>query len=336
MQPRISIIVPVYKAERYIRRCLDSIQAQTMTDWECILVDDGSPDRSGDICDEYAQKDTRFKLIHKENEGVTKARIDGFSRSKGDYIVFVDADDYLSDLFLEKMINAMNLNNVDFVSCQHNDIINEIASPVARSIIGLYEGEALRKMISTNLFYDKKYKMGGMPLMLWAKLFKRDVLNESLNEGIGFWYAEDQVTLLDIFYKAKAIYSLPDYLYNYVHYENQVTSQYRKDYWDAYYKLWNKLIKIDKEHLLNYQLPHRMWNYSVDFYFKSLPYISTYEEYKKLTKHIFESNLLRQYVFKKSIDDLPRSKFERLFYYLLKYKLYLLLYIEIRRIKKNM
>ncbi len=105
--PQVSIIVPVYKVEPYIRRCLDSIVAQTYTDWECILVDDGSPDLSGAICDEYAAKDSRFKVIHQENQGVTRARANGVSLAVGEWVNFVDPDDLLPTSSLQNLFDAV-------------------------------------------------------------------------------------------------------------------------------------------------------------------------------------------------------------------------------------
>ena len=96
----ISIIIPVYKVEKYLRRCLDSILAQTYSEWECILVDDGSPDESGKICDEYACNDVRFKVVHKKNGGVSSARNEGLVLAKGEWIAFVDSDDYVSKEWL--------------------------------------------------------------------------------------------------------------------------------------------------------------------------------------------------------------------------------------------
>ena len=334
--PIVSVIVPVYNTEKYMRRCLESILSQTYTDLEVILVDDGSTDKSGKICDEYAQKDTRVKVIHKKNEGVSKARIEGYSQSTGDYIVFVDSDDFIADSIIEVLLSTLQKEQVDLVSCLCYDIVKDKIIPDKRSLIGRYEKSDIKKILSKNVFYDKDTKKAGLPLYLCAKMFKKSFMGNSLSAGLNSWYGEDQLIILTLLYKATSVFFLGDYLYYYVHYDNQVTSKYRKDKWDEYYNLWSKLLGIDKNCYLKNQLPHRMWDYSVDFYYKSLPYISSYKEYKKLTKHIFESYLLRQYVFKKSIDDLPRSKFERLFYYLLKYKLYLLLYIEIRRIKKNM
>ena len=92
-----SIIVPVYNVEKYLRECIDSILCQTFTDFELILVDDGSKDESGKICDEYAEKDNRIKVIHKENGGQSTARNCGVKESSGKYIVFLDSDDFISE-----------------------------------------------------------------------------------------------------------------------------------------------------------------------------------------------------------------------------------------------
>lgn len=113
--PKISIIVPVYKVEQYLRRCLDSIVAQTFTDWECILIDDGSPDNSGAICDEYVAKDNRFSVIHQKNQGVSAARNAGLDAAKGDWVGFVDADDWIDKDMYDSAIYAGNINKAEIV-----------------------------------------------------------------------------------------------------------------------------------------------------------------------------------------------------------------------------
>lgn len=100
MHPKISVIVPVYKAEKYLHRCVDSILAQTFTDFELILVNDGSPDNSGAICDEYAQKDCRVRVFHKENGGVSSARNLGLDNVRGEWVTFIDSDDYIHKDYL--------------------------------------------------------------------------------------------------------------------------------------------------------------------------------------------------------------------------------------------
>lgn len=99
MTPKISVIVPVYKVEQYIHRCVDSILAQSFTDFEIILVDDGSPDNCGKICDEYAQKDSCVKVFHKPNGGVSSARNLGLNNAKGEWVTFIDSDDYIEQGF---------------------------------------------------------------------------------------------------------------------------------------------------------------------------------------------------------------------------------------------
>lgn len=104
-QPFISIITPVYRVEQYLNRCLDSILTQSFKDWECILIDDGSPDDSGKICDEYVARDPRFYVFHKENGGVSSARNVGLNNARGEFVTFIDADDYVGPDYLQRFAN---------------------------------------------------------------------------------------------------------------------------------------------------------------------------------------------------------------------------------------
>lgn len=115
--PKVSIIVPVYKAEKYINRCIDSILAQTYTDWELLLVDDGSPDRSGEICDEYAKKDSRIRVFHKENGGVSSARQMGQDKASGEYTIHADPDDWMEPTMLEELYAKAKEDDADMVLC---------------------------------------------------------------------------------------------------------------------------------------------------------------------------------------------------------------------------
>lgn len=117
MQPQISVIVPIYKAESFIHRCIDSILAQTFTDFELILVNDGSPDKSGSICDEYALADSRIKVIHKKNGGVASARQCGIDNASGTYTIHTDPDDWIEPNMLEELYNKAIKENADIVVC---------------------------------------------------------------------------------------------------------------------------------------------------------------------------------------------------------------------------
>ena len=114
--PKVSVIIPVYKVERYVRRCLDSVMSQTLTDWEAICVDDGSPDNSGKILDEYARRDKRIRVIHKENGGVSAARNDGIKLARGQYVIFIDSDDFIHPQLFEITTCLADKNNADTVS----------------------------------------------------------------------------------------------------------------------------------------------------------------------------------------------------------------------------
>lgn len=117
MQPRISVVIPVYQAENYIRRCLDSLQNQSLDDFEVILVDDGSTDMSGIICDEYARIDSRFSVIHQKNGGVSQARQTGLDYSTGKYVIHADPDDWMETDWLECLLVKAESENLDIVLC---------------------------------------------------------------------------------------------------------------------------------------------------------------------------------------------------------------------------
>lgn len=105
--PEISVIVPVYKVEKYLQQCIDSILVQTFTDFELLLIDDGSPDRCGEICEEYAQKDERIRVFHQENAGLSCARNTGLMNSSGKYVTYIDSDDYVKPSYLENLYGAL-------------------------------------------------------------------------------------------------------------------------------------------------------------------------------------------------------------------------------------
>ena len=113
----ITVIVPVYKAEKYLHRCVDSILAQTFTDFEVLLIDDGSPDRSGEICEEYAQKDARVRVFHKDNAGVSSARNLGLDNAKGEWVTFVDSDDWVHEDFIKKRFELALVDDADIAYC---------------------------------------------------------------------------------------------------------------------------------------------------------------------------------------------------------------------------
>ena len=130
MEELISVVVPVYNVEKYIDKCINSIINQTYKNLEIILVDDGSPDNCGNICDEYAKKDNRIIVIHKENGGVSSARNIGIKNAKGKWITFVDSDDWIENDYVEKLSKIGIQNKAEVVLCGYNRINNNDKQPI--------------------------------------------------------------------------------------------------------------------------------------------------------------------------------------------------------------
>ena len=120
--PKISIIVPIYKAEAVLAKCVDSVLAQTCSDWELLLIDDGSPDGSGALCDDYAGQDDRVRVFHKSNGGVSSARNLGMAEAWGDYILFIDADDWVEPTACQTLLEALEWAGADSAGCAHWNI----------------------------------------------------------------------------------------------------------------------------------------------------------------------------------------------------------------------
>lgn len=162
---KVSIIVPVYKAEQYLHRCVYSILAQTFTDWECILVDDGSPDGSGAICDHYAETDTRIRVIHKENGGVSSARNMGLDIALGEWITFIDADDYVASDYINSMIKPiLDNNNISFV---HSGAYRTINGKPDTYLF--HKDKCIRK--------DAKYLIENFEGYPFSKIYKKQYIN---------------------------------------------------------------------------------------------------------------------------------------------------------------
>ena len=177
--PKISIIVPVYKVEPYLKRCVDSILHQTFTDFECILVDDGSPDNCPDICDEYARKDKRIRVVHKENGGLSDARNAGLDIAQGEYIGFVDGDDYIHPQTYEIMLKAMSSAKAE-IGCLNYTFIqpNEEEKFCRYNINNIIEN---MQVIDSNMFLEQfdKYFRAVSWISACTKLYRRDVFENN-------------------------------------------------------------------------------------------------------------------------------------------------------------
>ena len=165
----VSVIVPVYKVEKYLRRCLDSIINQTNSDLEIILVDDGSPDTCGCICDEYAAKDPRVVVIHKENAGLGYARNSGLDICTGEYVMFVDSDDYLSENAVQILLDRMLQDGSDMAVGKHIDVYED-----GSTNDGFWSFKTNCVMTPKDVFSTEK---NTFPVCAWAKLYKRELFD---------------------------------------------------------------------------------------------------------------------------------------------------------------
>lgn len=177
MNPKISIIVPVYKVEKYLPRCVDSILSQTFKDFECILVDDGSPDNCGKICDEYAKKDSRIIVIHKENGGLSDARNAGIDVASGDYIGFVDSDDWIHPQMYEILYNYITKFNLGFVSCNYLNVYDNDNFDIQEKYDISNEINIYNRTDVFNNFSSKNYNSKITP-MVWNKLYSKSIFDK--------------------------------------------------------------------------------------------------------------------------------------------------------------
>ena len=174
----ISVIVPVYNVEEYLEECLESIKRQTYTDIEVILVNDGSTDRSKEICERYCEKDSRFKLVSQENKGQSVARNLGMAESKGEFISFVDSDDVLKEDMLEQLLKQMTSEDIDIVECWYTNEKQELELSIPKNVKTIFQGDSKEALVS--LCKDNIVRLNAV-----AKLFRRQVIvNFPFLEGL--------------------------------------------------------------------------------------------------------------------------------------------------------
>lgn len=214
--PVISIIIPVYNVEKYLRRCLDSIVSQTWRNLEIILVDDGSTDNSGQICDEYVGKDRRIQVIHQENGGLSEARNTGIRAATADYIVFVDSDDYVGKQYVQRLAWILLRNNADIAVCGYYRG-KRVAFPERRR-----RGE-IRSFDAKTMLKNWHGKYKHLETVSWNKLYKRSLFVENdIYYPAGYFYEDVQTTHL-LIDKALKIVMTKEKLYYYYQGEDGIT-----------------------------------------------------------------------------------------------------------------
>lgn len=224
----VSIIVPVYKVERYLKRCIDSILSQTYSDFEVVLVDDGSPDNCPSICDEYAKIDSRIIVIHKENGGLSSARNAGLEIASGKYVLFVDSDDFIKSNLLENCVNIIENFGCDSVRFGYEKIAENqkylsTHSPACKTY---YFNDSISRL----QFIHNDLLSYSIPFTAWSCLFKNSIIKEHnlrfVSERI--IYSEDTFfSVLYTFYSSSCI-AISDCFYVYRDNKNSLMGTYKR------------------------------------------------------------------------------------------------------------
>lgn len=239
---KISVIMPVYNVENYIRKCIDSLLAQTLKEWELIAVDDGTPDRSGEICDEYAKKDSRITVIHKENGGAPSARNAAIPKARGEYLYFMDSDDWAEPVMLEEMYNKAKQTDAQlvvagfYISTYYSDTefyIQEQSLPSRDFATQREFREYAYKMFDKNLLYTP-----------WNKLFSAKYINDNnIRFKDTFW--DDFPFNLDVVRDVERVSLMGNCYYHFMRARaDSETAKYRADMYEKREKEHGWLISL--------------------------------------------------------------------------------------------
>ena len=321
--PLISVIVPVYKVEKYLHRCVDSILVQTYTNLEIILVDDGSPDRCGAICDEYAAKDSRIRVIHQENGGLSAARNAGLDVCSGEYIAFVDSDDWLDPEMYAVMMAQVREYGCDVVMC---DCVKEF--PDGPRLYthdirpGFYDRTTLTKEYFPHLLMMENVEYPAT-ISNWLLLFRRE-LAKDVRYLTGVRYSEDLLFGAQLLYRANSFcYLKGQSFYHYRMNPTSATHKFVPDKWNDYLKLhagirasFGVCADFDFSHQIDLCLLFFLYNAVGDLYGAPL----TRQEKKLMILKILDYPQVRELFGRLDIAKLPIPAKQRLITYLYRFR----------------
>lgn len=286
-RPLISIIIPIYNSEKYLDRCIESIVNQTYKNLEIILINDGSSDNCPKICDAWAKKDNRIKVIHKENEGVSIARNIGINNSKGEYITFIDSDDYIDSKMYEKMLEKLNNTDTKLCFCDIN-IVNFDQTITKFN----FNNETI---ITKKDFFETVFNNNAMNFAVWNKLISRKLIG-NIRFDSNIYIREDALFLFECIEKIDKICYLNECLYFYQMDSNSTLHQNNIRKMISSLDATAKMIEILKNNQINNYLEEQC-NYICRFY----KYKSRLEEekikidlskYEQHVKEYLNDNLL--------------------------------------------
>ncbi|MEH6954678.1 glycosyltransferase [Neobacillus drentensis] len=329
IQPKISIIVPVYNVEKYIHRCIESILSQTFSDFELIIIDDGSTDMSGTICDKFAKNDSRIQVIHIKNGGVSNARNTGIAHAQGDYLMFCDSDDYVEINWCSELYEAINqVGNILPVS--GIKVLYNIGEQKKEIIRAFHQKESIEKDK-----YFETYKKG-LSGGVWCKIYDRKIITEnSIFFDIGVNRGEDLLFNLSYMCHMDSVVTIPSITYNYVHSnENSLMNRYRKDLFNVTTMVYYAWQNFFKQNNVNRELIKEFATY---YYINFInTFKNTFDERNKdnlIKKLSYNHHILNSKEFNECIGLADTSKEDNRYIKLLAMKNYYFLWVAEQLLK---
>lgn len=264
ISPKISIIVPVYNVEKNLKKCIDSLINQDFKDIEIILVNDGSTDNSLSICEQYKLKDDRIRLFNKENGGVSSARNIGIQQSRGEFIGFVDSDDWIEPQMFSSMYTKAKLENADVILCNYymnsNDKVFDIPSDMIKKGISTAD---IKKYLISNMISNMSLNSNGNTILgsAWRLLIsKRLLINNTIQFEEQINFMEDLLFVINVLLVCERVRIDNGYYYHYVQRTNSAVNQYRPDYLEESQLVFNKLLETFKKNGIFNEFESRMKN----------------------------------------------------------------------------
>jgi Glycosyltransferases, probably involved in cell wall biogenesis len=254
MNPKLSVIVPVYNSEKYLERCINSILNQTFVDLELILIDDGSTDNSPKICDRYVAIDNRVKCIHQANQGIAGARNVGINNSNGDFIAFVDNDDYLDINMYKPLVFEIETQDVDLVMCRYYSFDDYGRQYLSTNFpkLGRYSEEEIYQLLILPGIGNKlsEYFKARTMVSVWRSLYKKDLLNKYGIRFKNIKIEDDQLFHMEYLFNISNAYVIDDSYYYYYYNQISESARYQPNLIDIYQHNHDKMENLFKQYNL--------------------------------------------------------------------------------------
>ena len=299
-ETKFSVIVPIYGVQEYIHKCVDSIIGQTYKNIEIVLVDDGSLDECGKICDEYAESDKRIKVVHKENGGLISARKAGDAIAKGDYIICVDGDDWIEKNYIEEMAHVIDKAKPDVVCCGFiSEYPNKSVKHPIKFEYGLYNRKAMEKKIYTSLIQTKDATY--FPPHACTKAIKRTIyhrVQQSIRDD--FSIGEDAACTIPCIYEARSLCVMKECLYHYRINQSSMTNDKKPFSWNGPKSIYSSIssqIDLSKHHFqeqLDRKYVHELFLVIKSQFYRKEPYHKVKQDIDKKLDDSFTQNIIKR------------------------------------------